>query len=197
MTKLSRVVIACLSATVILTSGARANSFFYLLDNNTLADANGGPSLVSYGGTLNQGYTFGVLQGLSLSGTGIFDVYSIDIHFYFDNVNASFNGYQRILDFKNREFDEGLYSRNGRLEFFVGCCSGPGGTGGSSAGPVFPSGQLVDLLVTRSATGVFSAYATAILPLAFWTRLASRRSQVLTMSFIFSWAWSRASSGLL
>jgi hypothetical protein len=110
-------------------SSARANSFFYLLDNNTLADANGGPSLVSYGGTLSQGYTFGVLQGLSLSGTGIFDVYSIDIHFYFDNVNASFNGYQRILDFKNREFDEGLYSRNGRLEFFVGCCSGPGGTG--------------------------------------------------------------------
>ena len=143
MTHLSRAVIACLSATVILTgvSSARANSFFYLLDNNTLADANAGPSLVSYGGTLSQGYTFGVLQGLSLSGTGIFD------DFYFDNVNASFNGYQRILDFKNREFDEGLYSRNGRLEFFVGCCSGPGGTGGSSAGPVFVSGQLVDLLV--------------------------------------------------
>jgi hypothetical protein len=148
-------------------SSARANSFFYLLDNNTLADANGGPSLVSYGGTLSQGYTFGVLQGLSLSGTGIFDVYSIDIHFYFDNVNASFNGYQRILDFKNREFDEGLYSRNGRLEFFVGCCSGPGGTGGSSPGPVFVSGQLVDLLVTRSATGVFSAYVNSNLALSF------------------------------
>jgi hypothetical protein len=110
MTNLSRTVLACISAIMMLTavSSARANSFFYLLDNNTLADANGGPSLVSYGGTLSQGYTFGVLQGLSLSGTGIFDVYSIDIHFYFDNVNASFNGYQRILDFKNREFDEGL-----------------------------------------------------------------------------------------
>jgi len=132
-----------------------------------LADANGGPSLVSYGGTISQGYTFGVLQGLSLSGTGIFDVYSIDIHFYFDNVNASFNGYQRILDFKNREFDEGLYSRNGRLEFFVGCCSGPGGTGGSSAGPVFVSGQLVDLLLTRSTTGVFSAYVNGNLVLSF------------------------------
>jgi hypothetical protein len=85
------------------------------------------------------------------------DVYSIDIHFYFNDINASFNGYERILDFKNRAFDEGLYNRNGRLEFFVGCCSGPGGTGGSSAGPVFVSGQLVDLLVTRSATGLFSA----------------------------------------
>src|SRR5262245_49883542 len=171
MTKLSRAVIACISATIMLagvaTNAARADAFFYLLDNNTLAEANGGPSLVSYGGTLSQGYTFGVLQGLSLSGTGIFDVYSIDIHLYFDDINASFNGYERILDFKNRAFDEGLYNRNGRLEFFVGCCSGPGGTGGSSAGPVFASGQLVDLLGTRSATGLFIASVKLRLALSF------------------------------
>jgi hypothetical protein len=91
----------------------RANSFFYFLDNNTLADANGGPSLVSYGGTLSNGYYFGVNKGLGLSGTGAFDVYSIDIHFYFDDVSASFNGYQRILDFQNRTSDSGLYSLNG------------------------------------------------------------------------------------
>jgi hypothetical protein len=145
----------------------RADTFFYFLDNNTLADANGGPSLVSYGGTLSNGYTFGVQQGLSLSGTGAFDVYSIDIHFYFNDINASFNGYERILDFKNRALDEGLYNRNGRLEFFVGCCSGLGGTGGSSVGPVFASGQLVDLLVTRSATGLFSASVNGHLALSF------------------------------
>jgi hypothetical protein len=130
MTKLSRAVIVCLSATMMVTgvaSSARANTFFYFLDNNTLADANGGPSLVSYGGTLSNGYHFGVNEGLSLSGTGAFDVYSIDIHFYFDNVSASFDGYQRILDFKNRALDEGLYSLNGKLVFFVGCCSGLGG----------------------------------------------------------------------
>src|SRR5947209_12528011 len=113
MTKLSRAVIVCLSATMMLTgvaSSARANTFFYLLDNNTLADANGGPSLVSYGGTLSNGYTFGVQQGLSLSGTGAFDSYSIDVHFAFDNINASFDGYQRILDLKYHALDEGLYS---------------------------------------------------------------------------------------
>ena len=100
--------------------------FFYFLDNNTLADANGGPSLVSYGGTLSNGYHFGVNEGLSLSGTGAFDVYSIDIHFYFDNVSASFDnvsasfdGYQRILDFKNRTSDSGLYSLNGSLVLFA------------------------------------------------------------------------------
>jgi hypothetical protein len=92
---------------------------FYFLDNNTLADANGGPSLVSYGGTLSNGYYFGVNKGLSLSGTGAFDVYSIDIHFYFDNISASFNGYQRILDFQNRTSDSGLYSLNGSLVLFA------------------------------------------------------------------------------
>ena len=106
------------------------------------------------------GYTFGVQEGLSLSGTGAFDVYSIDIHFYFNDINASFNGYERILDFKNRALDEGLYNRNGSLEFFDA-------TGGSSVGPVFASGQLVDLLVTRSATGLFSASVNGVLAFSF------------------------------
>jgi len=159
MTKLSRPVIVCLSATVMLTvvaSSARANTFFYFLDNNTLADANGGPSPVSYGGTLSNGYTFGVQQGLSLSGTGIFDVYSIDIHFYFDNVSASFNGYQRILDFQNRTSDSGLYSLNGTLVLFA---SEPGDpSAGDETRFFFTNGTMADLLVTRDASGLFSAY---------------------------------------
>src|SRR5262245_61368369 len=154
-----------------VASSAHATSFTNLLDNNTLADANGGPSLVSYGGTLSNGYDFGVNKGLSLSGTGAFDVYSIDIHFRFDNINASFDGYQRILDFKNHALDEGLYSLNGRLVYFVGCCSGLGGPNpplliGSSPGQVFASGQLADLLVTRSG-GVFSASINGILAFSF------------------------------
>jgi hypothetical protein len=58
MTKLSGTIIAYISAMIMLagvaTSAARADAFFYLLDNNTLAEANGGPSLVSYGGTLSK-----------------------------------------------------------------------------------------------------------------------------------------------
>src|SRR6516164_3026293 len=137
MTKLSRAAIAYISATIMfagVASIAGADTFTYTLDN-TLAEANGGPPLVSYGGTLgNTGYTFGVQQGLSLSGTGIFDVYSIDIHFYFSDVNASFNGYERILDFKNRTSDSGLYSLNGSLvactrfrRHRVRCFDGAGG----------------------------------------------------------------------
>jgi hypothetical protein len=53
----------------------------------------------------------------------------------------------------------------------VGCCSGLGGPNpplliGSSAGQVFASGQLADLLVTRSG-GVFSASVNGVLAFSF------------------------------
>ena len=60
---------------------------------------------------------------------------------------------------------------NGKLVFFVGCCSGLGGPNpplliGSSPGQVFASGQLADLLVTRSG-GVFSASVNGVLVFSF------------------------------
>lgn len=119
MTHLPRAVIACISATIMLLSVASvagADTFTYEL-NGSLADS-GGPSLVSNGGPLGStGYAFGVNEGLSLPGTRAFDVYSIDIRFYFDDVNALFNTWQKILDFKNRTSDSGLYSAGGSLLF--------------------------------------------------------------------------------
>jgi hypothetical protein len=143
-------------STLSLGSAAQASTLQYDL-NGSLAENSGGPSLVSYGGTLGPaGYYFGQNQGLSLTGTGAFDTYSIDIKFYFNSLTMSQDGYQRILDFKNRALDEGLYSLNGAATYFVGCCSGLGGTGGSSSGPVFVPGQLTDLLVTRDTSGTFT-----------------------------------------
>jgi hypothetical protein len=75
--------------------------------------------------------------------------------FLFDDVSASFNGYQRILDFKNRTSDSGLYDRSGSLQLFA--------TGGSddphagTTGHVFSNGMLAELLVTRNASSFFSA----------------------------------------
>jgi len=131
-------------------SSAQAKTFVYDLDG-TLAEKHGGPSLVAYGGTLGPtGYYFGPNMGLSLSGTGIFDAYSIDIRFYFDSVNASFDGFQRILDYENRAVDMGLYSYYGALRCFR--CPGP------NSSQVFFDHQLVDLRTSRDASGLANHY---------------------------------------
>jgi hypothetical protein len=52
------------------------------------------------------GYAFGVNEGLSLRGARAFEVYSIDIRFYFDDIYASINTYQKIIDVKNRTSGE-------------------------------------------------------------------------------------------
>src|SRR5262249_52993795 len=161
MTKLFRAVIACISATMMLPGAASiagADTFTYEL-NGSYAESNGGPSLVPLGGTLGStGYAFGVNEGLSLSGTGAFNVYSIDIHLYLENGSASINGYQKIIDFKNRTSDSGLYSHNGALVLFSTGNGTSGDPQGGSAGQVFTNGTMADLLVTRDATGLFSTY---------------------------------------
>jgi hypothetical protein len=159
MTKLSRAVIACISATMMLLGVApiaRADTFTYEL-NGSYAESNGGPPLVSLGGTLGPtGYTFGVNAGLSLSNTGISDAYSIAIRFYFDDVNASINTYEKILDFKNRTSDSGLYSVSGQLLLFA--TTGSGDPHAGSFVHDFANGTPADLLVTRNASGLFSAF---------------------------------------
>jgi hypothetical protein len=98
--------------------------------------------------------------------------YSIDIQFYFDSVDASWDGYQRILDFRNRQSDSGLYSyQEGSLQLFASHSYAPGlppsgpplNDPSASTGPVFSPGTMADLLVTRDATGLFSAYVDGTL----------------------------------
>jgi hypothetical protein len=124
---------------------------------------------VPYGGTLGPtGYYFGPNTGLSLSNAiNGNDPYSIDIRFYFDSLTGVTNtGYQRILDFRNRTSDSGLYSyQNGSLVLWASSYH-PGlppaepslGDPSASSGGVFSDGKMVDLFLTRNATGLFSAY---------------------------------------
>jgi hypothetical protein len=81
-------------------------------------------------------------------------VYSIDILFYFDDVNASFNTFQKIIDFKNAR----------RIRAFTAAASqqsllplAPTGSGDPHAGSGihdFSKGTIADLLVISSANGV-------------------------------------------
>jgi len=166
MTKLSGTVFACISATMTLLGVvpmAQADTFTYDLNGSFAPADRSQPALDPNGGTLGPtGYTFGVDQGLTLRHTA-FDVYSIEIKFDFANLAASPNGFQKIIDFKNRTSDSGLYSvcclpatPGADLSLFA-----MGGSGDPSAEafiPGFTNGTMMDLRVTRDVNGLFSAF---------------------------------------
>ena len=145
---------ACLSfAAVSQSSGALTHE--YSLDG-TLADSLGGPSLISNGGVLNAtDYSFDPNQGLTLSNALANPAeYSILLDFSF----AILNGYRRILDFKNRASDSGLYNLSTAVSFFP-VTSGPG---------VFAPDTPVRLVITRdAATGLVNTYIDGSLQISF------------------------------
>jgi hypothetical protein len=105
---------ACAAMTAFAAQG-RADVLVHHYDLTTsLNDTLGGPSLVSDGGTLTPGvgYTFLPGQGLTLSGGfgpgGSFSGnYRIEMVFHFDTFSG--NGYDKVIDPKNKTIDEGLY----------------------------------------------------------------------------------------
>ena len=84
--------------------------------NGTYADSLGGPSLVPNGGTLGpDGYTFAAGQGLTLSNAlAAPGSYSIEMGITLDNTDS----YRKLLDFKNRTSDNGLYNSDTSLYFY-------------------------------------------------------------------------------
>jgi hypothetical protein len=158
--------VVCVAGSI---TAAQANSvtYNYGLVGTLAEDSGSGPSLVSHGGTLGPtGYTFPAPQeGLSLSGTGAYDSYSIDIKFYFNDVNHApgcCGPWERILDFQNLASDSGLYSLNGYLFLFASSYH-PGDPSDHSANQVFFNNTLADLVVKRDSTGLFSAYVNGVL----------------------------------
>ena len=119
--------------------------------NGTLADALGGPALVDAGGTLGgTGYTFAANQGLSLSnGLAGNGNYSIEMSFSFSTIG----GYRKILDFKDRASDNGLYALGAALNFY------PIDTNGTA----FGNDVNVNVVLTRdSSTDVVTGYLNGV-----------------------------------
>lgn len=123
----------------------------------TFADSLGGPSLTQFaGGTLSStGFTFPTNQGLSLVGAiNTAGPYSIEVVFSFDQIT----GYRRILDFKNRTSDSGLYSFNGNLNFYPAV---------NAATTTVAANTPVNVLLTRSAAGAVNGYVNTALSFSF------------------------------
>jgi len=74
-----------------------------------------GPRLEALRGMLGFGnYRFEAGHGLVLADGGVSDQYAVEITFRFEKVD----GWQKIIDFKDRASDVGLYVYNGSLQFY-------------------------------------------------------------------------------
>ena len=123
---------------------------------SSLNDTLGGPALLSDGGTQGpSGYSFAANQGLNVgSALGNPGDYSILMDFSF----ASLTGYRKILDFKDRTSDNGLYNLGGMLDFFPV----------AAGGPVFSADTLARVILTRdAATNTVTGYVNGALQLTF------------------------------
>jgi hypothetical protein len=120
----------------------------YLL-NNSYADSLGGPALTPNGGTLSAGgYTFAATQGLNLDSALTANqalAYTIDL--FFDITSAG--KYNKLLDFKNRTTDSGLYfDPSNHLNFFPA-------TSGSAT---IANGQNVQVTLSRDTLGTVTGF---------------------------------------
>jgi hypothetical protein len=150
-----RVVIAATLLLVGRGASAQSPTHAYSL-NGTFADALGGPSIEGLGGTLQStGYRFGANQGLKLAGALNTDVYSVEFVFALDDVSQW--NYRKLVDFTNLTADRGLYSSLGYAELYPESMS---------SAPSFASHQPTQLVITRDASNLFSAYVNGALVLS-------------------------------
>ena len=82
----------------------------------TLADAtNQGPALTALNGSVSDAsYEFAAGNGLRLDRTGVTDHYTLELTFRLDEVE----GWRKVVDFRAREEDAGLYVYEGQLQFY-------------------------------------------------------------------------------
>lgn len=123
--------------------------------NGSLADSLGGADITNNGGTLGaNGISFGANQGPSIGGFTFTDIYSVVVRFSFEELS----GYRKILDFKNRTSDGGLYNLNTSLNYFPVA---------STVNGQFQVNTLHQVVFTRNAAGTVVAYVDGDAGLTF------------------------------
>ena len=132
----------------------------------TLTDDLGGPPLVSNGGTFVPGnplgYAFGANQGLVVTGA-VPSVYTIDLVFEL----ADMTSYRKLIDFKERGSDAGLYVHDSQLEFVVIPITGCPGNSCYTSPVVFTANTPVQVTLTRDATGMVVGFVNRIMQISF------------------------------
>ena len=94
----------------------------YRMERGLRDGAGRGPELLPLGGAIETGqYRFGPGQGLELPDAGVSDHYA----FQFDFRHQAGEGYKKLLDFRDRAKDDGLYLYNGKLTFYTLAVGGP------------------------------------------------------------------------
>ena len=124
----------------------------YNLDGN-LNDSLGGPSLVPDGGAVDLSrYTFGPNQGLRLNG-GLADTSNYSVAFLME-LDSMSPFWKKIVDFRSRSSDHGLYVRGDRLDLF------PDRSGGPTA--LVANTDFLVVLTRESSTGETKGYINGI-----------------------------------
>lgn len=161
----SRILIVMVSLSFLGTvSNAHAATAILTHDyelKGTLADSVGGIPLISNGGAISMnGYAFGPDQGPSFSGAINPSTYSIEMQFSLDDTS----GWRRLVDFKDRTTDNGLYNFSKILQFVV--VSGSGFETGPN--DVFWPGKISELVITRDGgTNQFIGYVDGVQQISF------------------------------
>src|SRR5262245_22808543 len=109
------VLVAALGVGVARPAGAQKLVRDYRFKESLKDSAEQGPELKPLNGKLGAAsYKFEAGQGLELPKAGVTNHYTIEIAFHFDKVDD----WQKIIDFKKRTSDNGLYVYNGMLQFY-------------------------------------------------------------------------------
>ena len=99
------------------------------------------------------GYTFGANQGLNLTNALINSgIYDIKLTFHLDDIDG-YNGYRKLIDFKNRTDDQGVYLLHGHLNFFSFATVGAA---------LISAGQDATIEISRDGAGIVNGSVNGV-----------------------------------
>jgi len=133
-----------------MAAPAQAALIYNFQLNGDFNNAAGSGAAIGSGGTLSAtGYAFEANRGLSIALAQALPVYTIETSFRFDGDSYGLN---KVVDFKNRTDDNGIYFANEVLNHF------PVGIGG----PSIASGEMATIAVSRNAQGVVTHFVNGV-----------------------------------